>query len=134
METDERRLVARCVAGERGVFDRLYLPSGYPQVPNPGETRFEVAVADARALQYGTEKEYRRKIYWSEKGLAAAEPNSSDAQARRLDLGYACQRAGDMPRATQLWREIIAVSRRHPETWDYYRKQAEYALRGLGRP
>jgi tetratricopeptide (TPR) repeat protein len=110
-----------------------YLPPGHRQrmrfAPGADRSTVEGNIAGARAQQYEVENDFDRSIDWQKRGLALVQPFTNDAQLRRLSLAHTYEEAGDRQHATQWYREVIGISRRHPETWSYYAWQARASLK-----
>jgi hypothetical protein len=116
-----------------------YLPPDYHRrfrfpAPDYQPSSAESNIAAARAMQYELENNFPRAIYWQKQGLALAQPFTNAAQIQRLNIAHLYSEAGDMQRAAAMYREVIAIHRRHPETWGLYAWQAQGALRRLGQP
>jgi hypothetical protein len=107
----------------RGIESLLppgHLPPGRP---------LAAAIALERARQYYSEKMPARAIYWMRSGLGMVEPFTDAAQEIRLELALLHNDVGDRRGAEQIYREIIAVKQRHPETHNRYAREAQVALR-----
>jgi hypothetical protein len=114
-----------------------FLPPGHRSrvryAPGADDSTTGGNIAKARAGAYGIARRYDRAIYWQQQGLAAVRPFTNDAQLRRLDLAQLYVHSGDRKRAAATFREVIRVSREHPETWNYYAYQAKGGLEHLSR-
>jgi hypothetical protein len=107
-----------------------FLPADFSQrVQLSEEVPFPVRIAQARARGYETLGDLPRAIGWLEQGIAGLPPASNYAQFLRLELANYLRNARNLEGSRAVLREVIAESERHPETWDYYRKQAEAMLR-----
>jgi hypothetical protein len=120
---------------ERSVPIRIddYLPPGQRErvrfAPGADDSTVEGNIASARAHQYELQNDFDRAIYWAKQGLAAVDPFTNDAQNRRLHIAHLYDEARDFPQSAAMYREVIRVSREHPETWDYYAWQAGGGLK-----
>jgi hypothetical protein len=112
-----------------------FLPPGHRDrghyLPGADDSTVAGNIDRARAGAYGIARRYERAIYWLRQGLAAVPPFTNDAQLRRLDLANVYEQAGDRARAAAAYREVMRISREHPETWNYYAYQAKGELEYL---
>jgi hypothetical protein len=112
-----------------------YRPPGHPWPPFSRSARgftLQAVLADARARQYRRQGDLDRAIYWTKQAIAGARSATSNAQFQRLELASLYRDAGDLQKAAQVFREVIAVHERHPETGAHHRKRAEFGLARLG--
>jgi hypothetical protein len=106
-----------------GIQSRLP-PGQFPQgIP------LAAAIAKERAREYYSENKRERAIYWMKSGLDVMAPFTDAAQEFRMELALLYNDVGDRRRAAQLYREVIAVQQRHPETHNRFAREARVALR-----
>lgn len=105
------------------------------------QATFTAGIDDARAEYWGWQAgPYRTNqaallqgIKWRKKSVADSVPASNEAQFYRLQLGNDYDYLREYDDARAIYQQVIDVSRRYPQTWSYYRVQAEESLRFIAQ-
>jgi hypothetical protein len=109
------------------------LPAAEARVHYAEDVPLPIRIARERAQAYRCRTDRANAIRWLRWGIDHSAPDSNYAQFMRGDLAAEYHRMGDQDRMAAVWREIVAVKERYPETWGYYAARARQGLAELAK-